>query len=160
MLIANNKLEKIKRIRNEIIHQRPAGASFTVNFDEFFNKYTVLINNNGWIDLDEELTNIQQSIDIIREAVQTIHEIIKLNEYPNRRENSGREYLLKEVKCANCYELFILPAELLGENNKFKSVITCPHCTEFGCEVIKEVPATEIDHGNAYGNYFKHLDKS
>ncbi len=158
-LIANNRLEKIKKIRNQIIHQRPAGASFTVNFDEIFNNYTVLINNRGWIDLDDVLKDVQQCIDIIREAIQTIHEIVKLNEYPNRIQNAGKEYFLKQVKCVNCNKSYILPAEMLGENNKFKSVITCPYCVKFGCEVIKEVLSTEIDHGSAYGNYFRALEE-
>lgn len=158
--IINNKVEKIKDIRNQIIHQRPAGASFTVNFDDaLFNSYSISINNDGWIDLDEVLNDTEQCLDIIKEAIQTIHEIIYLNEFPNRIENAGKEYFIKQVSCINCKKTFALPSELLGDNDKFSSVTICPNCGRLGCKVMKKVPASEVDHDTQFGDYIRSLKK-
>lgn len=68
-LISNNNIELIKEIRNQIIHQRPAGASFSTNFDAMFSGYSMLINNNGWVNFKQTLYDVQVCIDIIRETV-------------------------------------------------------------------------------------------
>lgn len=38
-----------------------------------------------------------------------MHEIVHLNEFPNRIENAGKEYFVKEATCLSCNDSFIAP---------------------------------------------------
>lgn len=158
-IIANNNVEIIKKVRNEIIHQRPGGASFTVNFDDFTNDYTVSINNNGWIEFDIYDMDIERCMKFISDAIQSIHEIVMLNEYPNKIENTGKEYFVKRIKCSSCNGEFLAPSLLLGDNDEFVEAITCPLCGKLGGEVISTVRITEVDYGTKLGEYFRAIEK-
>ncbi|CUB23322.1 hypothetical protein BN2127_JRS3_03405 [Bacillus safensis] len=154
-LIMNNNVEVLKEIRNEIIHQRPAGANFTINFDETFLNYSVLINNSGWIEFDRYENDIERCMERIGEAIQEVHEIVHLNEFPNRIENAGKEYFVKKVTCLSCNDSFIAPSLLLGDNDKFANVIMCPLCRELGCKVNGVIKTTEIDYNTYLAHYFR-----
>ncbi|MFZ3579517.1 hypothetical protein, partial [Virgibacillus sp. DJP39] len=154
-LIADDNVEVLKEIRNEIIHQRPAGANFTINFDETLLNYSVLINNSGWIEFDKYDIDIERCMKRIGEAIQEVHKIVHLNEFPNRIENASKEYFVKEVTCLSCNDKFIAPSLLLGDNDEFANVITCPLCGEFGCKVNGVIKTTEIDYDTYLANYLR-----
>ncbi|MGW9128660.1 hypothetical protein ACWGPW_27225 [Paenibacillus chitinolyticus] len=152
-IIINNTVEVVQNIRNQLIHQRPAGASFTINFeDTFMNAYTVSINNNGWIDFEKFDVEIEKCMNFIGEAIQKVHEIVHLNEYPNKIENAGKKFFLKNVQCNSCNEMFIAPSILIGEKDKFTEVI-CPLCGNLGGNVRHTFKTTEDDHGTHLGSY-------
>lgn len=160
-LINNNNLEYIKEIRNQVVHQRSAGASFTVNFDAMFCNYSISINNNGWVDFEEAEREIDQCMKIIHTLIKTIHEIILKNEYPNRIENAGKKFAICKIVCNNCNHTYLYPSLLLGDEEKFLGVIICPECKQLGGKVVKEIESTEIDHNNVWGEYVKSFeDKS
>lgn len=155
-IIANNNVEIVKSVRNQIIHQRPGGASFTVDFDAaFLNSYTVSINNSGWIEFEKFDAEIQKCMNLIGEAIQVVHEIVHLNEYPNRIENAGKEYFLKKIQCNSCGEKFIAPSILLGDADEFSEVIICPLCGNLGGNILDTIRTTEVDHGTHLGSYLR-----
>jgi hypothetical protein len=158
-IIVNNNVEIIKTIRNQIIHQRPAGASFTIKFDGMFKDYSVLINNNGWIEFNKYDIEIEKCMNYIGEAIQKVHEIVHLSEYPNRIENAGREYFVKSVQCNSCNDNYIAPSLLLGDKNEFADIIFCPLCGGYGGKVLKSIRTTEIDHDTRLGNYFSAFEE-
>ncbi|XID90376.1 hypothetical protein ACF3MZ_17700 [Paenibacillaceae bacterium WGS1546] len=157
-IISNNNVEIIKNIRNQIIHQRPAGASFTINFDDsFFNTYTVSINNSGWIEFEKFDAEIQKCMNLIGEAIQVVHNIVHLNEYPNRIENAGIEYFLKKVQCNSCEEKYIAPSLLIGDADEYAEVIICPLCGNLGGSVFDTIKTTEVDYGTRLGEYLRSI---
>ncbi len=158
--ITGNNVETLKNTRNQIIHQRPAGARVTVNFDEIFmNGYSMSVNGKGWIDFNKIDKEIVICLNSIRNCFDVIYHIIKFNEYPNRIENAGKEYFIKIVTCSICKAEYCIPDFLLGEKDKFAKVIICPHCGEMGCKVGKRKKVTEIDYGTIYGNYIRLLEE-
>lgn len=148
-------VEIVKNIRNQIIHQRPAGTSFTINFDETFLEYKVSINNNGWIEFEKFDVGIQKCMHFMEEAIQLLHEIVHLNEYPNRIENAGNEYFLKKIQCNTCYGKFIVPTLLMGDTDEFAVAVVCPLCGNLGGNIHDTIKTTEIDYGTCLGNYLE-----
>lgn len=91
--ITGNNVETLKNTRNQIIHQRPAGARVTVNFDDIFmNGYSMSVNGKGWIDFNKIDKEIVICLNSITNCFDVNYHIIKFNEYPNRIENAGKEY--------------------------------------------------------------------
>lgn len=158
-IIVNNNVGVFQEVRNEIIHQRPAGANFTVNFNEMFLNYSVLINNSGWIEFERYDADIERCMDLIGKSIQKVHEIVHLNEYPNRIQHAGIEYFVKEVTCISCNKVFIAPSLLLGDKDEFAKVVICPLCGEVGCKVNKTIKTTEIDYGTYLGNYLSAFEE-
>lgn len=159
-LIENNKITELKDIRNQIIHQRPASAKWSIEFSDLFNGYSIGSNNNGWVNFKENLHTIEFCMNKAAEAIQYIHDIVCNNEYPNTIKNSGKEFYLKTVECNNCKKCFNLPEEAIGENNKFIEVIICPYCKEMGCKVIQRGKTTEVHSNSTLGAYLDMLNKN
>lgn len=121
--------------------------------------YTVSINNSGWIKFNEYDIEIEKCMRLIGEAIQCVHEIVHLNEYPNRIENAGKEYFAKKVKCISCNQEFLAPFLLLGDKDEFKDIVICPLCGKHGCEVMNTIKLTEVDYGTQLGQYFEALER-
>lgn len=156
-IIEQNGNDKLKEIRNQVTHQRPVGANFTVEFSDMFFDHVISINNQGWFKISEVMEEINHNILAIRESIQIIHKIIHLDEFPNTIENSGKKYYLKQAECMNCKEKFVLPSELFGEDDGNSDKILCPNCWEPGCEVLIELPTSEINFGTYYVYYLETL---
>lgn len=153
-----NNIEYVKDIRNQIIHQRPAGAKFTIGFDPMFANYSISVNGNGWINFDEVEQEIDLCMEKIKNAVHLIKHIVKNDIFPNRIENAGKKFYLEEVQCKSCGNKFLIPDLLLGTNHKFLKVLICLKCSYEGIELLgNRIETTEINYGTTYSIYFKKM---
>lgn len=152
--IENNGVENIKTIRNQIMHQRPAGAFSTVEYGMF--GYSYSHSKKGWIDFHKELSYVDECIEILKESVQTLHEILYLGEYPNLVKNAGVEYFVHKVQCKACKHEFVAPSLFVQEDSDGVRVF-CPQCGEIEVEMMKKTRVIELDHNSCLTKYMKSL---
>jgi hypothetical protein len=158
--IYTNNIEPIKNIRNEIMHQRSAGATITVSFDNMFiSGYNMSVNNSGWIEFETMDREVEKCIKSIRCCFDAIYQIIKHNAYPNRIENAGKEYFVGIVTCSICKSKYSVSEFMLGENNKFIDIMICPYCGKVGCKVDEKKKVTEIDYGTTFGDHIRRIEE-
>lgn len=151
----SEEIKTVVQIRNEIVHRRPLTAKFSLAPNELFPGNAVSVNPNGWFDFDGINIIVEKNIYAIKDAINTLIEIIFYNDIPNLKENENKRFIAYEIKCNKCLrELLIneLSADFFINNN---INIVCPQCKSEDTLVIGK---REVNDSYYYSNFKNYSD--
>ncbi|OMD87950.1 hypothetical protein [Paenibacillus odorifer] len=150
-----NEVDRVIKLRNEIVHRRPLTAKFSLAPNELFPGNSVSINPNGWFDFNDINITMEMNISAIREAISTLMEIIFYNDIPNLKENENKKFYAYEINCKKCSKEFLIN-EVSADffiNEKLK--IICPLCTAEDTDIIDK---REVNDRYYFSNFKEYSD--
>ena len=98
-------VEKLKsEIRNTITHKKSSTFAFTIGgMDGILPTEGLECDRTGWIKIDEFIELIFDNLEILRNAIQIVFDIICLGDKLVHIENQGNTYKIVTLECSKCH---------------------------------------------------------
>lgn len=150
---------EMHRIRNEMVHRRPLGAMFSVGPSMIGLGQSICIDSKGWFDFKEKDVLLEKNISIVREAIQTIQDIIVNHDIPNMKENEGETYFLANCSCPLCGDNISVPRDVYDYLQDKAKKVPCPNCWKKGLIKNEDIQVNDKYYNQMLWEYSEEIIK-
>lgn len=150
---------EMHKIRNELVHRRPLGAKFTVGPCLIGPGQAVCINPCGWFEFKDKDVLLEKNISIIREVLQTIHEIICNHDLPNTKKNEEKKYFCARCSCPSCSDNIVIPVEMYDFFKDRELKVPCPNCWKNGINKVGDMQVDDRFYYQLFWQYNEEIAK-
>lgn len=146
----SDELNKLRSIRNQIIHSKSLSTNISVNYSFLLNKNAMAGTMDGWVSYPDTVSLIEMNLSKIKEALIVLTEIIRLDEFPNYiYAEKDRVFYVYDVKCSKCGFEDRVPDCAFDD----KLAKSCHNCWENDFTIIKKLRSNIINYGIGLGAY-------
>ncbi|MGN7358521.1 hypothetical protein ACTHPF_13160 [Paenibacillus sp. SAF-054] len=150
---AEKALQQAKSIRNSIIHSDSLTKDFNFDVSDLFKSQVISSKNIN--DIASIIDLVLPNMEILKKAISLLNEMITLDIFPNRIENSSEEYFIQLVKCKECEKEYIYTADFVEtlDHNPY-----CLFCnSEKNTELIEKVKVSEPYYEQVFLKFYEDL---